>query len=751
MRYQKISLLVILFSLFLTGCTQVSHNNLDESQTTEKQAEISQEDISALSTVVTDSYAETESSTDIELETDIENVIQEETEASAAEYETIDVYQGRWESLECRWYGDETEFAGNKYTYYSIISADDAAALPRTVELSDGRIMEFFYDEWYRLAARKIDGEPVAEYEWTYDYATGENYLELEESYGHYVAYYYDYFVTDALMGKGKRQLRRVEYYADASHYSKSYGVVYDENDECIIGLGDLYKVEYEDNKPVIYKADNNGDNSWSNISAEEYLGSLFINGAVYIPELEMYYYPDRGFIDAKTKQVFNPASFNYAGMQDTEEIKNIDGCEIGCGSIQGSPGCERPFYVKKDGEIIAEYYWIDYIRANETALDRAVINGIETRYVYKVINTTVSDVIELHGFNYNGELYTYDFESEEDEAIDIYKADEYIATYDRMGNYISGTEFPKEVLPMGYLWGDTGMRIYGTDIYYGKAQQVEENIPECFADIAQQVLWGDEVKQWTEQQKEAATGLYTDFEICTVVINGFYHRALYSDKGVGIIDNHSAGTYSVYYNGCSLSVLAESALGSDNQVLIDFADFDGDGVEELFIHDAWSDYYYQHIVRLEPLELVESTFDESVISDIIKAGGVEGVEAVSENEVVAQFYIDFTKGAGVKGDVRFNVKDMSTVAENYELIFTDMYTIAANMPDWADGELELFIKARVVKKDDSQSVNAYEYGKDILIYVGLEYDKAEDRYVLTDDITVEWQTAERGQQVVEP
>lgn len=270
---------------------------------------------------------------------------------------------------------------------------------------------------------------------------------------------------------------------------------------------------------------------------------------------------------------------------------------------------------------------------------------------------------------------------------------------------------------------------------------EMQVDMPDFMEGIADKVLYDEDLAKWNNLQLEAATKLYTDFTICTIVKDYKYYRAIYLDNGVVIVDNDNNENYTIYYNGASLTVPMGYAMGTDLKVQIGFYDVDGEGEKELFIVES-GDEYKTHVIRLEPLELILCDFDmNTVIDELIADYGLSNI-AVEDNRAVADFYFDFANGAKVMGDVDFGVPEGASVnLEDFDFYFYKMYPIVGSYPVWPEySEIKLLANAVIHQKD---AITTYEYTHIFTFYITLEYDKESGRYELTDDITVRWQDSE--------
>lgn len=73
---------------------------------------------------------------------------------------------------------NESECFGYDYSWYYTSAWQVTRSFPHTVELEDGHVMEFLYDEDMCLVGLKKDGSILREYTWYYDAYSGRMILE---------------------------------------------------------------------------------------------------------------------------------------------------------------------------------------------------------------------------------------------------------------------------------------------------------------------------------------------------------------------------------------------------------------------------------------------------------------------------------------------------------------------------------------------------------------------------------------------
>lgn len=368
------------------------------------------------------------------------------------------------------------------YTWLTIDDEYIDRSLPAIAVLENGSVITFNYDDMYRLCSLEKDGEEYAVFSWKYDTQSGKSILreycidDLQYEYTDLVV------AENSLYGKYEN-IARYAYVTKAADDSFDITYDYETGEEgriaWIIEEGkQIAKIEYIKNTPFKYW-NNNGE--WilmediDETELEEKERELFISvrsdcryldGVIYIPDLMIYYYPDRGFVDVNGSRILKSnygiisgegaakkSYHSYGDMQLSKtlygkyrlvegKLKNGDTIEL---EYIENPSKDNFVSAKKvNGVVTTRYIWQADNEMGHYLIKKIVDKDVEVEYLYGeyVLGNSYKYNIVPYGFIYDGEVYVYG-----DDGMGIYHNG--VKILSREMHFERGTPsdyFPKEV-----------------------------------------------------------------------------------------------------------------------------------------------------------------------------------------------------------------------------------------------------------------------------------------------------------------
>lgn len=277
-----------------------------------------------------------------------------------------------------------------------------------------------------------------------------------------------------------------------------------------------------------------------------------------------------------------------------------------------------------------------------------------------------------------------------------------------------------REPIPDG-----TGTAEGGTKQATQEASVPDENMPEAFRGICEDVLFGEDAKAWSELSREIVNGspsAYPGFEICSIYRDGKWIKSLYNEeKGIVFCEeahprSYGKRIYTLYKDGQTLSLAGYRGITESGYFDMYFIDVDQDGEEELLIWDSgWGwEMTASYVVKLDNLRAIATDF---TIEEFAERFFAEDSYHVKEKNGVQTFIFTFEDREGKTLEGRILLTEQS-------LTFRDI------SEEGFSGKLFTHFRAGLGEEPYRE-------------YVGLEaeifYDAALDRYVLGDTATISW------------
>lgn len=375
--------------------------------------------------------------------------------------------------------------------------------LPTKIELADGTMMSLIYDESFCLREISIDEQLVYSFEWESDPYYGVYHLRRAFHNGITLDY------ADILITRNSWQ--EEIFYQPYTFSCVASGEEFlfhltagMENfiDGIFLGNERIAKIEYEDNLPVVSFME---DGLKLSDKEKTVLVSncRFIDGVVYIEELQAYYSPNRYFVDAKSgsalgsleefaEECYSPvvlvgklekedgiwANQSFASTEPFLLSKKLsDGRELEL--VYGQVPTGEYILIQKniDGECVTTYRWKNNQYGAGFRIYETVTNGNKVEYIYSQRASGKYMLYDLYGFRYGNKTYRHyywdgqdniDQNEEDGPFLSIFYQNEEIVCYDAKKNVLRGAPFPGDV---DILFGNTEKNMKNGYIYIDEAR----------------------------------------------------------------------------------------------------------------------------------------------------------------------------------------------------------------------------------------------------------------------------------------
>lgn len=356
--------------------------------------------------------------------------------------------------------------------------------IPVEIALSDGRTMTLIYDEDKWLTDITIDEQPVYHFDWEYDVYTGKTHLKGLTHNGISLTYQDSWITKNPWRGETIYQPESFQIAGSDRMYLYHLTAGVDFLMDGIYADGkEIAHIGYEKNIPVMTFTEE------GNILGEEVKGALlsncrFMDGAVYIQELQAYYAPDRYFVDAKSgnhlciqedfeEECYIPREFDKVEEKEDEvwTVETID-------SFGPVPYIRRPILLSRklsdgrmlellyggdfynrlliqkkiDGRSVSTYRWKKNNYGAGIRVSEILTDGVKVDYLYSLKTQYKYLLYTYYGFRYNNRIFQCYYYSKDgmehtgEEYLSIYCGNEEIVCYDSKKNVLRGKPLPVTV-----------------------------------------------------------------------------------------------------------------------------------------------------------------------------------------------------------------------------------------------------------------------------------------------------------------